>query len=108
VLPGWRKENRPHSLLRWERQIQKLRLREAVGNDEPRKICPALAAVEHDAVRSSNDLIRMRKHMVWTERQVHFHLPTSVRRNFQDGRLEASAVRHRLVEPPSAAAHAPG
>src|ERR1017187_327842 len=50
----------------------------------------------------------MRQHMVRAERQFRLHVPVRVAGNFEDERLEASAVRHRLVEPPNAAAYAPG
>ena len=64
--------------------------------------------VEHDAVGSGDDLAGVRQDMVRAEGQFRLHFPAGVAGGFEDERLEASAVRHRLVEPPATAAHAPG
>jgi len=67
-----------------------------------------LTAVEHDAVGSRNDFVGVRQDVVGAEREFHFHFPTRISGGIEDGCLEASAVRHRFVEPPMTIAHAPG
>ena len=83
-------------------------MREAIGDDQPGEVHPALAAVEHDAVGCGDDLGGMRQDMVGAEGQFHFHVPAGGGGGFKDEGLEASAVGNRLVEPPAAAAGAQG
>jgi hypothetical protein len=83
-------------------------LRNPFGDDQPGKVHPSLAVVEHDAVRSGDDLVGVRQDMVRIEGQLRLHFPAGGAGGFEDERLEASAVRHRFVEPPATAVHAPG
>src|SRR5947209_10170273 len=94
-------------LLRSLRKVNQACARNASDYDLSREIYPVATAIQHDAIGRRNHIFRVSKLVVRAEREFHFHVPPIRFGGVRDERLEPSAVRYRLVQPPAAGSHAP-